>query len=206
MKKRGSGILFHVTSLPSPYGIGDLGTWAYRFADFLSQTKQSIWQILPLNPTDLAHGNSPYNSMSAFANNTLLISPELMFQSGLLNKSDIEPAPVFPEDQVIYHEATMYKKQLFDKAYHRFKENRWNRYEYEKFCFDQSGWLDDFSLFTVIKNLFQGQVWNEWPFEIRDREPESLETLKKATPRYYRKRKIFAISFFSAVVCSEKLL
>src|SRR3990170_468348 len=73
MKRRGSGILLHVTSLPSNYGIGDLGPWAYRFTDFLSESKQSFWQILPLNPTNLAFGSSPYSSPSAFAGNPLLI-------------------------------------------------------------------------------------------------------------------------------------
>ncbi|MDP2967990.1 MAG: 4-alpha-glucanotransferase, partial [Deltaproteobacteria bacterium] len=78
MTQRGSGILLHITSLPSSFGIGDLGPSAYQFADFLTRTKQSYWQVLPLNPTDLACGNSPYSSPSAFAGNTLLISPELL--------------------------------------------------------------------------------------------------------------------------------
>src|SRR3989337_1689512 len=98
MNKRGSGILLHITSLPSSFGIGDLGPWAYRFADFLSQTKQVYWQILPLTPTDLMGGNSPYNSLSASAGNTLLISPELLVDSGFLTKEDLEAPPSFPND------------------------------------------------------------------------------------------------------------
>ena len=89
MKKRESGIFFHITSLPSSYGIGDLGPEAYKFADFLSQNKQSFWQILPLAPTDSAQGNSPYSSTSAFAANPLLISPDIMVQDGFLDKKDI---------------------------------------------------------------------------------------------------------------------
>jgi 4-alpha-glucanotransferase len=84
MDKRGSGILLHVTSLPSSYGVGDLGPEAYRFTDFLAQAKQSYWQVLPLNPTNPAYGNSPYSSISAFAGNTLLISPDLLIEEGLL--------------------------------------------------------------------------------------------------------------------------
>ncbi|MGD2127444.1 MAG: 4-alpha-glucanotransferase, partial [Desulfobacteraceae bacterium] len=82
MERRGSGILLHITSLPSPFGIGDMGPRAYRFVDFLAQTKQRFWQFLPLNPTDLACGNSPYHSISAFAGNPLLVSPELLAQEG----------------------------------------------------------------------------------------------------------------------------
>jgi len=83
MKIRRSGILLHITSLPSPYGIGDLGPWAYKFVDFLFETKQGFWQVLPLNPTDPAYDNSPYHSISALASNSLLISPELMVQEAL---------------------------------------------------------------------------------------------------------------------------
>ncbi|NVM26866.1 MAG: 4-alpha-glucanotransferase, partial [Desulfobacterales bacterium] len=100
MRRRGSGILLHIISLPSVYGIGDLGPEAYRFADFLAETKQSFWQILPLNPTDPAHGNSPYHSMSAFASNPLLISPELMVRDGLLTTSDVETVPDYPAGRV----------------------------------------------------------------------------------------------------------
>ena len=86
MRFRGSGIFLHITSLPSPYGIGDLGPEAYRFVDFLSENKQSYWQILPLSMTDPAFGNTPYNSISAFAGNSLLISPALLMVEGLLHK------------------------------------------------------------------------------------------------------------------------
>jgi len=93
--KRGSGVLLHVTSLPSPYGIGDLGPTAYRFADFLAQAKQTYWQVLPLNPTDPAYGNSPYSSISAFGGNTLLLSPDLLIEEGLLSKTEMEPGRSF---------------------------------------------------------------------------------------------------------------
>ena len=179
MKKRDSGILLHITSLPSPYGIGDIGTEAYKFADFLAETKQSFWQILPLNPTDPALGNSPYYSPSAFASNTLLISPDLLIQDGFLEKRDAEPLPSFQNGQVDYHNAIAYKKKLFYRAYERFKGKDINKYEYKRFCAESYPWLDDFALFVILKNHFHGQVWNKWPCEIRDRKTESLQMLKK---------------------------
>lgn len=196
MKTRGSGILFHITSLPSPYGIGDLGTWAYKFIDFLAETKQSFWQILPLNPTDSVHGNSPYNSVSAFASNTLLISPELMYKNGLLKKSDIEGLPSFPEGRAVYHETGNHKKQLFHRAYEYFKGNGWNTYAYEKFCLENTHWLNDFALFTVLKDYFHGQVWSEWPWEIRDRKPESLDAFRSEHHERIEREKFLQYLFF----------
>jgi 4-alpha-glucanotransferase len=178
MKRRGSGILLHLTSLPSLYGIGDMGPWAYRFADFLAKAKQSFWQILPLNRTDTAYDNSPYHSMSAFAFNPLLISPELMIQDGLLDKKDMDIPPDFPKEKVAYDEVTTYKRKLFDKAYARFKKQG-TSYEYERFCSENSGWLEDYALFMSLKGHFHGQTWNQWPIEIRNREPEALQSLRK---------------------------
>ncbi len=178
MKRRSSGILLHITSLPSPYGIGDFGAGAYKFVDFLAETKQGFWQILPLNPTDSALGNSPYYSPSAFASNTILISPELMFQSGLLEKEDLVTPLPSHEDRVDYHKAITHKKQLFCRAYERFK-GKANTCEYEKFCKENSYWLEDFALFVALKEHFRGQLWNQWPCEIRDRRPETLQSLKK---------------------------
>ncbi len=176
MLRRGSGILLHITSLPSPFGIGDLGPCAYRFADFLVETKQGFWQILPLNPTDPVYDNSPYHSRSAFASNSLLISPELMAMDGLLDKADIEPLP--NREKVDYDAAIAHKRKLFHLAYGRFKE-RGNNYKYELFCSDNAHWLDDFALFIALKSRFHGKAWSEWPDEIRDREPETLESLKE---------------------------
>jgi len=175
MMRRGNGILLHITSLPSSSGIGDLGPWAYRFADFLAETKQSFWQILPLNPTDPVYGNSPYHSISAFAGNSLLISPELMVRDGLLDETELETLP--NRGKVDYEAAIAYKKKLFHLAYERFKETG-HDYEYERFCSDNAHWLDDFALFIALKSRFHGKAWREWQSEIRDREPETLESLK----------------------------
>jgi 4-alpha-glucanotransferase len=176
--KRGSGILLHITSLPSPYGIGGFGPGAFRFVDFLCETKQSFWQTLPLTPTGLVYGNSPYGSTSVFAGNPLLISPELMKSGDLLTREDISALPDFPIDRVDYNTVFNYKRKLFQLAYERFKKIK-NNCEYEKFCFENSQWLDDYALFIALKAYFGGQVWSKWPPEIRDRRPEPLQSLKK---------------------------
>ncbi|MBW2146848.1 MAG: 4-alpha-glucanotransferase [Deltaproteobacteria bacterium] len=176
--RRGSGILLHITSLPSPHGIGDFGPWAYKFADFLAETGQSFWQILPLNPTDPVYSNSPYLSTSAFAINPLLISPEFMVRDGLLDKGDVETPCNWPKGRVDYDAVIAYKSTLFHLAYKRFKRAI-SRYEYEKFCSEHSNWIEDFALFVALKAHFNGQIWSEWPHEIRDRQPDAVRSLKK---------------------------
>jgi len=112
MDQRGSGILLHITSLPSSYGVGDLGPEAYRFVDFLGQTRQSCWRVLPLNPTDPVYGISPYSSISAFAGNTLFISPDRLLDEGLLSREDLEPVPSFSEARGFFTQLTGLFKNL----------------------------------------------------------------------------------------------
>ncbi|MCI0455129.1 MAG: 4-alpha-glucanotransferase [Candidatus Dadabacteria bacterium] len=177
MKGRGSGILLHITSLPSPYGIGDLGPSAYKFVDFLSESKQSFWQILPVNPTNLAYGSSPYSSPSAFAGNPLLISPESLVQEGFLSHSDIKEPPSPSIDKVYYYSVTNYKNMLLNQAFKRFKENS-KRNEFENFCSDSFYWLEDYSLFAALKKRHEKAVWVDWPLDIRDRKKEKMVKLK----------------------------
>jgi 4-alpha-glucanotransferase len=176
MKRRGSGILLHVTSLPSPFGIGDMGPWAYRFVDFLAESGQTFWQILPLNPTDPAHCNSPYHSFSAFACNPILISPERLVEDGLLEDRDIKPVPDFPLRRVDHRALIEYKGRLLKKAYDRFKMGK-GHHQYEEFCTKNVHWLEDFAFFVGLKSRFAGKTWNEWPRDIRDREPNALESI-----------------------------
>ncbi|HOI13952.1 MAG TPA: 4-alpha-glucanotransferase [Methanoculleus sp.] len=173
MNRRGSGVLLHVTSLPSAYGIGDLGPAAYRFVDLLSQTGQRFWQILPLNPTCPAFANSPYQSTSAFAGNTWLISPEQMVADGFLAPEDIRDPPDFPEDRVDYLAVLDYKNGLFDRAFARFKE-RGADFRYKDFAAGNVSWLNDYALFVALKEEFSGKVWGDWPAGIRDRREEAL--------------------------------
>ncbi len=178
MKGRGSGILLHITSLPSPYGIGDLGPSAYKFVDFLSESKQSFWQILPVNPTNLAYGSSPYSSPSAFAGNPLLISPESLVNDGFLTTTDIEDShPSFSDEGVDYTAATSYKEGLFHKVYNNFKKNEQST-QFEEFCSNNSHWLEDYAQFAVLKKHFNGVAWREWPIEPASRKKKILPELE----------------------------
>lgn len=195
MEERGSGILLNITSLPSPYGIGDLGPWAYRFADFLTEAKQGFWQILPLNPTDPAYGNSPYHSISAFAGNPLLISPEGMVEEGLLAEGNFEPLPPYPKGRVDYNAVIAYKRKIFHLAYECFKEIK-EHDDYEQFCSENAHWLGDFALFVALKGHFRGQAWSEWPVEVRDRQSEALQALNQEIKDNIEKEKFLQYLFF----------
>ncbi|WP_292728866.1 4-alpha-glucanotransferase, partial [Methanoculleus sp.] len=173
MNRRGSGVLLHITSLPSAYGIGDLGPAAHRFVDLLAGAGQRYWQILPLNPTCPAFGNSPYQSTSAFAGNTWLISPEQMAGDGLLAPEDIGNPPGFPEERVDYQAVLDYKNGLFNRAFERFKE-RGPDFHYKEFAAGNVSWLDDYAIFVALKERFSGKEWGDWPSGIRDRHQEAL--------------------------------
>ena len=188
IQTRGSGILLHITSLPSAYGIGDFGPSAYRFAEALARARQHYWQILPLNPTRVEHASSPYYSPSAFGMNTLLISPDLLVRDGFLRRADLEPVPGFPERRAAYEAATWYKDRLFSVAYKRFLHSGPER-GYEEFCDKNAWWLDDHALFVALKDHFRGQEWSRWPEEIRDRQPEVLEDMRQRLADEVRKEK-----------------
>ncbi|MFA7198790.1 MAG: 4-alpha-glucanotransferase [Methanoculleus sp.] len=173
MNRRASGVLLHITSLPSAYGIGDLGPAAHRFVDLLSQAGQRFWQILPLNPTCPVFSNSPYQGTSAFAGNTWLISPEQMVADGFLAPEDIADPPGFPEDRVDYQAVLDYKNGIFDKAFARFKEHGPD-FRYKDFAADNVSWLDDYAIFVALKEEFAGRVWGDWPAGVRDRREEAL--------------------------------
>ncbi len=209
MDKRGSGILLHLTSLPSSYGIGDLGPGAYEFADFLAQTKQSYWQVLPLNPTDPVYGNSPYSSISAFAGNTLLISPDLLLEEDLLSREDLDPIPPLPEDRCDFPQVIHYKNRLLERAHEHFGRSGKGRESFEAFCSKNSSWLEDFALFAVLKKSFEGKVWNQWPRELRDRDLKSLGAIRKECRSQLEKEKFCQYLFFKQwhslkAYCQEK--
>ena len=148
---RSSGILLHPTSLPSPFGIGDLGQEAYKFIDFLQAGKQSLWQILPLGPT--IFGNSPYQSFSTFAGNTLLISPYFLAEDKLLDPEDLQEAPNLPTDIAAYDMAEAVKTKLFQKAFEAFRAhvNPALEEDYADFLQEHSIWLEDYALFVAVK-------------------------------------------------------
>ncbi len=197
IKKRASGILLHITSLPSSYGIGDLGPDAYRFADFLTETNQSYWQMLPLNPTDTVYGNSPYSSFSAFAGNPILISPDLMVEDGFLEKSDIIKHPWFSDSKVNYKTVTAYKDKILKTAYEKNKKKLIKDKEFEKFCSENAYWLDDYSLFISLKKYFKMVDWSRWQGGLRDRSDDSIKEWKKQFDEMISEEKFCQYLFFS---------
>lgn len=195
--KRGSGILLHITSLPSQFGIGDLGPEAYRFIDFLAESGQKYWQLLPLTPTNPGGGNSPYYSSSAFAGNPLMISPELMAKDGLLSKSDLTNSPDFPETQVDFDTVIGYKNKLFKTAYNNFKNNsHYLKNAFTEFCQANSIWLNDFTLFSALKDYFDQKIWTEWPKEVRECQPDTLDSLKEKLSAQIEFGKFLQFIFF----------
>jgi len=178
MTKRSSGILLHITSLPSKFGIGDFGPSAYRFVDFLSKANQRFWQILPLSPTDSVFGSSPYSSHSAFAGNMLLISPRLLVDDGFLEPEDVKDVPKFSSTKVDYDIVFTYKSKLFEKAYCNYKNQSDSKEEYEKFCQANDYWLDDYCLFLLLKEIYKDDEWSSWPVQLRDRTPEALQGIR----------------------------
>jgi 4-alpha-glucanotransferase len=165
-ESRCSGILLHITSLPSKFGVGDFGPSAFAFVDLLRQAGQSLWQILPINPPSF--GNSPYSCTSAFAISPLFASPEFMIRDGFLEEGDLEPTLECSPNRVQYSPALDFKISLLSKSFARFSR-RVDKNEYEKFCANNSYWLEDYCLFSVLKNYFNGRSWSEWPEDIKKR-------------------------------------
>jgi 4-alpha-glucanotransferase len=196
MNGRGSGILLPITSLPSPYGIGDLGPSAYGFVDFLNKADQKYWQILPLNPTTPAYDNSPYLSPSAFAGNTLLISPELMMHDGFLDKNDCGRMPGFPQDRVDYKKVTRYKKDLFSRIYEKKQEELAGDPGYIAFCRDHSWWLEDYTVFMVLSDHYGEKTWNAWPEAVARRRKGFMDEIDEELLKEVEKEKFLQYIFF----------
>ncbi|MGD0965229.1 MAG: 4-alpha-glucanotransferase [Candidatus Acidiferrales bacterium] len=171
---RASGLLLHVTSLPGPYGIGDVGPAALSWIDRLAQAGQRWWQSLPLGPT--GYGNSPYQSLSSFAGNELLISPDWLIEDELLRASDCQTG-AFPQDEVVYKAVIIFKQRLLEKAWTNFSAGARAdlRSEYQQFLGEQSQWLEDYALFRVLKTKFNGAYYLEWPAEFLERDRAALE-------------------------------
>ncbi len=193
---RASGILLHPTSLPGRFGVGDLGEEAYSFIDFLVASKQSLWQVLPLGPT--GYGDSPYQCFSAFAGNTLLISPQRLVQDGLLSDEDARQSPRLPARYVAFGRAINYKKALLNKAFDNFKNASHGGllHDFAGFCHDSASWLEDYSLFRALKDAHGGVEWTRWEPRFAMREPSALAHAREALRDRVEAEKFFQFLFF----------
>lgn len=177
--RRVSGVLLHITSLPSSYGIGDLGSAAFQFADFLARTDQHLWQVLPLGP--VGFGGSPYSSTSTFAGNPLLISPEPLVEYGLLTEDDLAPLTELPEEFVDYQRVERRKRRVLKTAFDRFESDRSvvSETDLRQFRSDQAEWLHDYVLYAALKEAHDGAPWMEWEPSLARREPDALEQARE---------------------------
>jgi 4-alpha-glucanotransferase len=166
--------LLHPTSLPGRFGIGDLGDAARRFVDFLAASGQQLWQIMPLGPT--GYGDSPYQTLSAFAGNPLLISLERLVDEHILAPQDLAAAPPFPGDRVDFGRVIEFKQRLLRLSFENFKLNASEpqRQQLAAFIADNHGWLDDYALFAALKDHHAGASWGTWDREIATRQPAAL--------------------------------
>ena len=185
---RGSGILLHVSSLPSPYGIGDMGPHAYSWIDRLAESGQCWWQILPLGPTGV--GNSPYGPNSTFAGNPLLVSPECLFQDGLLDQGDFS-GNSFPTDTVDYDSVRIFKDRLLETAWSNYQTstNSALQNEFRQFCVEQADWLDDYAHFCALRQKHRVDHYLDFPDKLAMRDPVALEQSRQELANrigYYR--------------------
>jgi 4-alpha-glucanotransferase len=192
---RACGILLHPTSLPGRYGIGELGSEARGFVDFLAKTRQRLWQVLPLGPT--GYGDSPYQSFSAFAGNPLLVSFDKLVADGLLFPSDLNA--VFPENEVDYGAVIDFKMPLLELSHARFAKQAdpRERDHFQAFCAQHAAWLDDYALFMAVKQAHRGAQWREWDPPIARREPDALARWKKDRAQQIESRKFAQYLFFN---------
>lgn len=193
---RSSGLLLHPTSLPGPFGIGDLGRGARDFVDFLAESRQGLWQVLPLGPT--GYGDSPYQCFSAFAGSPLLVALDGLADQGLLTKADLKKAPKFPEAEVDFAKVKAFRIPLLQKAFDRFEADASSaqRRALDAFCRRESGWLDDYALFAALKKENGGVAWQHWPQALVVREAGALAEARVRLARAVRARQFWQYSFF----------
>ncbi|MCX7192673.1 MAG: 4-alpha-glucanotransferase [Proteobacteria bacterium] len=173
---RTSGILLHPTSLPGPFGAGDLGANAYLFVDWLIGAGQTFWQVLPLG--EIGPGNSPYMSSSAFAGNVLLIDLYDLAHQGWLEAADLIPDPAFCDDRVDFALQGPFRLERLRRAARRFFASDRLHREYEEFCLIECEWLDDYARFMTIAEQQEGRNWNQWPAALANRDTQALQFLE----------------------------
>lgn len=175
LTNRASGILLHPTSLPGPFGSGDFGASAYQFIDWLKNTGQTYWQMLPLG--EVGPGHSPYMSCSAFAGNLLLIDLVELVNQGWLSTSDLIPQADFHAGHVEFTVVVPFRLERLRRAATNFftLTQKQKRAEYDEFCAAECSWLEDYALFKTIENRQSGCVWNHWPRELATRNSAALQ-------------------------------
>jgi len=195
LNKRSSGILMHPTSLPSAGGIGDLGPAAYAFVDWLAAAKQTLWQVLPLGP--VGYGNSPYSCTSAFAGNILMISLERLAERGFLNPSRLAQLPG-PQSAVDFEAVRAHKLPLLREAARNFLHSAQGsaRTRFNAFCAANDWWLEDYTLFSVLREHFGDTPWNSWPKDIAHRKPEALAQLRNELKDLVGVERFLQFAFF----------
>lgn len=173
---RQSGILMPIFSLPSPWGIGTLGEQARQFIDFLAEAGQQYWQLLPVSPT--GYGDSPYQSFSSFAGNPYFIDLDALAEEGLLHRDEYAGLDWGSNPcRVDYYKIYLSRFKVLDRAARRVPE-KWGE-DFDRFCRENSFWLEDYALFTAVKNKLDGIPWWDWPEPLRRRDPDALDQARK---------------------------
>jgi len=209
--ERAAGILLHITSLPSAFGIGDMGPEAYAFVTSLNQARQTYWQLLPLNPTEQGKGNSPYSSTCSRAGNTLLISPERLVADKLLTADEVTPYIRENTTRVDYADVEKAKYELFDTAWKRFSQQSMplEKRAFQRFTRKEKEWLDDFSLYTALKKIHGGAPWYDWSDTYKLRDEKALKKFRKNHAEEIEKVQWLQYLFFKQwydlrLLCNEK--
>jgi len=192
---RAAGILLHPTSLAGRFGIGDLGPAAFEFCESLAAAGQTYWQMLPVTPT--GYGDSPYSSFSAFAGSTHLISPERLFDDGLIDRGFVDARPDFPNDRVDYGWVVDWKGQMLRRAYGDFQNAGGDlRNEFDAFCGEQASWLEDYALYRSLKASRGDSAWFQWPDELRARHDDALAQATSDLADRIREEKFYQFLFY----------
>ncbi len=196
MTDRKSGILLHISSLPGVEGIGTMGKEAFKFVDFLMETGQKVWQILPLGP--VGAGNSPYQCFSAFAGNPLLIDIELLVEDRLLKAEEIEDKPRFFRHKVLFDKVKEWKDVLFHTAFSRFQKELFEHFrdEYNHFLNEHDWWLHDYALFMAAKDEYGKLSWHKWESDFKYRKPQALKRVGEALANKVDYHKFLQFLFF----------
>ena len=193
---RSSGVLLHPTSLPGPFGIGELGQYARAFVDWLALAGQKYWQVMPLGPT--GYGDSPYQAFSAFAGNPYLIDLNALREHGLLEDKDFNVLPEFNPGKVDFGQQYVWRNQMLERAYARyaFGDAQHLKPDFDAFKAEEADWLDDYALFMALKNAHGGLPWNAWEPGTRDRDPQVIASARTRLKEEIERVKFIQFLFF----------